>query len=129
MKNQRIKFVNLTPHNIRVRGIDGATSSTDTTIAPSGEVARVSVNTQKTGNVEGLPVMVQSTGNVEGLPLMVGGAVFVVSAMVRLAMPDRTDVCSPGVLIRDDSGQPVGCVGLVFNQPTGDRIATPHRYW
>ena len=119
-QNTRFKFVNLTPHAIRVRGVDGAASSTDTTIAPSGEVARVSVKTEKTGNVEGLPVMVQTTGAVEGLPLMVGGAVFIVSAMVRLAMPDRTDVCSPGVLIRDDSGQPVGCVGLIFNQPTGE---------
>jgi len=117
-KNTRFKFVNLTPHAISVRGSDGA--ATGITIAPSGEVARVSVNTQKTGNVEGLPAMIQSTGAVEGLPLMVSGAVFIVSAMVRIAMPDRTDVCSPGVLIRDDSGQPVGCIGLVFNQPTGE---------
>lgn len=38
--------------------------------------------------------------------------VYVVSALVRLALPYRRDLASPGPLVRDADGQPVGCRGL-----------------
>lgn len=110
MKN----IINLTPHSIRVRGIDGANSTTDATFKPSGKVARINVTNTKVGNVVGLPVMQQTVRKPIDLPAS-DGSIFIVSSMVRIASPNRKDLASPGNLIRDDKGQPIGCIGLVFN--------------
>jgi hypothetical protein len=99
----KMKFVNLTPHEINPIGGDS--------IAPSGDVARVS-----TRNIEVLPgFFAQETGEVQGLPGAQEGVLFIVSAMVRLAVPERGDVVSPGELVRNEQGQPVGCRGFFVN--------------
>lgn len=43
------------------------------------------------------------------------GVFYVVSALVRLAAPERTDFLSPGPLVRGADGQPIGCRGLTRN--------------
>ena len=119
---------NLTPHAVRIFAADGKTELL--TVPPSGAVARVAVTRQETGVVPiemdadrlmardplaGIPVFVGTYGQVTGLPEPVNGTVYIVSAMVRQAVPRRRDVLSPGELIRDDKGQPVGCRGLEAN--------------
>lgn len=54
-------------------------------------------------------------GAVDGLPEPQPDTLLIVSALVRLAVPHRTDVVSSGSLVRDESGRPVGCLGLSVN--------------
>lgn len=104
-----MKLVNLTPHSITVVGSSGEPLAV---VPPDGTVARVSVTREVAGEVAGLPVFRSTFGAVVGLPSPVDGVAFVVSAMVRLACPDRRDLYSPGELVRGADGQPVGCRGL-----------------
>ena len=100
-------IVNLTPHAITVVGHG--------TIPPSGDVARVSVRDIPASDVGGYPVSTQQTGDVTDLPGPVPGVYYLVSTMVRLALPDRMDLLSPGQLVRDDAGRPIGCQTLNRN--------------
>lgn len=104
-----MKLVNLTPHAINVVG-DGAV-----TIPPSGAVARVTSTTSEVRRVNGIPCLAVSYGEVQGLPEAEEDTLYVVSALVRAAVPHRTDVASPGELVRDAEGKPLGCRGLAVN--------------
>lgn len=123
-----VELVNLTPHAISVYAADGRTLLL--AVPPSGEIARVAVSRVETGVVPiegdaaalmrrdplaGIPVFVSTYGAVAGLPASKFGTVYIVSALVRQAVPTRRDVLSPGELIRDRAGQPVGCCGLDAN--------------
>ena len=100
-------FINLTPHAINVVG--------GPTIQPSGSVARVAATSTPAGEFGGVALSRTTFGEVEGLPAPVDGVIFVVSALVRSAVPSRTDVASPGDLVRGEDGQPIGCRGLIIN--------------
>jgi hypothetical protein len=54
-------------------------------------------------------------GRVDDLPAREAGVVYIVSALVRAAEPDRGDLASPGGLVRDDAGVIVGCEYLIVN--------------
>lgn len=101
-----MRLINLTPHAI-VCG--------DITVAPSGAVARVSAASQEAGNVGGIPLFRTTFGEVVGLPAQEEGVLLIVSAMVRTALPARTDLLSPGEPVRDAEGRVIGCKGLITN--------------
>jgi len=103
-------IVNLTPHALHVH-----TNGVIFTIAPSGPVARVSSERKLAGQVEGISLFRVSYGDVQDLPEPRQKTLFVVSGMVRAALPGRTDLVSPGELIRDAEGRPIGCLGLNVN--------------
>lgn len=107
-----IKYVNITPHAINLIGVDG--SMVDT-IYPSGVVARVDAEYKNFVCVDGIEFKTVVYGKVANVPESAGGTVFIVSAMVRDALYDRYDIASPGELVRDAEGKPIGCRGLVFN--------------
>jgi hypothetical protein len=81
-------------------------------IEPSGQVARVSGQYTIKAHVIDIPVYDAKYGEVEGLPEPEDGVFYIVSGMVKAAVPDREDVFSPGELIRDENGRPIGCRGL-----------------
>lgn len=130
-----MNLVNLTPHSLAIHTPEGVF-----TLAPSGEVARVATINEEAapigitrtachgecggcGQLDGecvceqlgvpwsIPTVRTSYGEVTGLPAPEEGKVFIVSGMVASAAP-RPDVFSPGDLVRDESGRPVGCKGL-----------------
>lgn len=102
------EFVNLTPHSINE-------VNTGITYPPSGNVARVETVTAFAGNIEGVPTYTTTFTDVEGLPNPNKGVYYIVSALVRVAVPNRKDVVSPGELLRDPDGRPVGCNGFIRN--------------
>lgn len=117
-------LVNLTPHEIKIRSINGSTL----TLPPSGEVARLSTATPAANIHEKYPIGVRNVTIVDniqvrtpivqciiGLPDPKDDVAYVVSLVVRQAVPERLDVLSPGELIRNEAGQPVGCDGLHAN--------------
>ena len=95
----------MTPHAITVAG---------QTFNPSGTVARVSQSYYKCGSANGIPLYTGSYGETENLPAETD-ALIIVSAMVRLANPNRRDLASPAKFLRDASGNITGCEGLEVN--------------
>jgi hypothetical protein len=101
-------LINLTSHTINE-------VTTGTAIPPSGRVARVKTSTVKTNEFLGMPIFETTFGSVEGLPEPEEGVMYIVSALVMTACPDRLDLLSPGNLVRNEHGQPAGCVGYRAN--------------
>jgi hypothetical protein len=99
-------IINLTPHAIHLPTV---------TIEPSGTVARCQEITVQAGTFEGTALVRKEYGQVTDLPAPEDGVLYIVSMMVRLALPDRTDLASPGDLVRDASGQIVGAKNLAVN--------------
>jgi hypothetical protein len=110
-----VNLINLTPHTVIV----WSESREPLLIIPaSGQVARVSMATTQDPELTlatGLPVVTVSAGQVTGLPDPQAGVMLLVSMTVRVAVPHRRDVLSPGELVRGSDGQPIGCRGLVGN--------------
>ena len=105
-----MELINLTPHAINI-----ACGNITRTIAPSGVVARVSTVSVQVGLIDGFPIYQTQYGELEGLPGPKADTMYIVSAMAAAAAKaaGRDDILSPGELIRDENGQPVGCRGLV----------------
>jgi len=112
-----MKLINLTPHVINLHRADGGVMS----VHPSGEVARVSQERTQIGWVRNVPIVTTKPGRVTGLPAFEADedAGYIVSAMVRLALPNRIDLFSPADLVRDEAGNVIGCRALEGN-PTED---------
>jgi len=104
-------FINLTPHTINVVQSEVGTM----VVPPSGNVARCAQTTEIAYNVGDIVCRRTVYGNVEGLPDRTPSVFYIVSALVRTAVPNRADVLSPGELVRDSNGQPIGCKGLICN--------------
>lgn len=108
------RLVNLTPHDVNIQNLDGTFQTVWRNEAMG--VARVEMISSQ---IQRYPLACAQTtvvkSKVIGLPEPVFGVVWIVSAMVREACPDRKDLASPGELIRDEKGNPIGCKGLVFN--------------
>jgi len=101
-------IINLTPHQICIYDEN---NNLITKIAPSGAEARVSETRERIGEeAQGIPVFSVRYGDITGLPDH-DGNLYIVSALVRAAA-NRTDVYSPGKLLRDAEGRATGCIGL-----------------
>ena len=106
-----VDVVNLTPHPLTIERTDGTVAA----IPATGQVARLAVIREvrpvlKTSAGE-FAVSAPKLGEIEGLPEPQAGRIYVVSALVADAAK-RSDVFSPGELIRDADGKIVGARGL-----------------
>lgn len=106
-----MKLINLTPHVIKIHNPERLLVALDST----DEIARVEVTTEPQGSIGDIIIYRNTYSDVTGVPAPVDGVSYVVSAIVRLALPNRSDVLSPGDLLRSPEGQPIGCLGLVQN--------------
>lgn len=109
---KKAELVNLTPHSITIRAEDG----TETTIPPSGTVARVSTTDEVVGTcpITGAPIVRRRFGEVAGLPAE--GTPCLVSALVLSAVPGRAGVYAPDTgptAIRNEAGQIIAVTRLV----------------
>lgn len=105
-------IVNCTPHELNIRRQDGSFVQ----IAPSGTVARVESRREFAMSRNGIAISRTRFGKVTGLPEPSGDTWFVVSLLCKQAARNqgRDDVLSPGELIRDEQGRPIGCDGLTL---------------
>lgn len=110
-----IRYINLTPHALQVKSLDGGFI----TILPDAEgPARVIYDRLPPEQVTigGSEVAVAVAGSVKGivgLPDPQPDIVFIVAKAVADAAPrHRGDLMSPGRLLRDAEGKVVGCDGL-----------------
>jgi len=133
------QWINLTPHEVTIIG-----GGEPMVVPPSGTLARVAQTLTEVGTVRGVRIVRSTYGAVVGLPPQQHGcaycgaincecaagnegvcgcsgepeypATYIVSAMVRDAVPSRTDVFSPADFVRDAAGKIVGCKALEGNQ-------------
>lgn len=103
-----MKIINLTPHDVVI-----ISEGKEKKIYPkSGKMARVATNSVVVGEVDGVAIVSQKYGEVDGLPEPKAGTLYIVSMVVRLALPDREDLISPDTspqsTIRDENGQIIG---------------------
>lgn len=100
---------NLTPHEVCIYKLNGVTPDLEV-------VARVSCEYIKVDKrVDGIDLYRPVFGEVTGLPDYEEDTYLLVSTMVREALPLRSDLVSPGQLLRNDKGEVIGCLGLVGN--------------
>lgn len=107
------KLVNLTPHAITMMDDN---ENILLVIEPSGNVARVSVRTERTETfeIDGIALATSKSvyGKVEGLPETEDGVVYIVSSLVAQRVPEREDVFIPNESVRDAKGRIIGCKSL-----------------
>jgi hypothetical protein len=109
-------IINLTPHPLNLVNEEGASEE-----IPSSGVARLGMTTRPLGRLCGYALTQTEPVAVTGLPLPLPGIVYVVSALVAQAVPDREDVVSPDMgpsAVRDDEGRIVAVRGFArFGPP------------
>lgn len=107
-----MKFVNLTPHEVKVGGRS----------LPSSGVARVSETLVHVADIEccdvggTISVFSRDLGEVIDLPAPCSGVIYIVSSMVMTACPDRLDIAVPVGFERDDTGKIIGASGILLNK-------------
>jgi len=110
-----MKYINCTPHTINVFAPENGEQIM--AVDPSGAVARVEVQPIycSIDDATGIVYFTQNIGEIINLPEPEDDTMYIVSAQVRLALPGRLDLASPGEEIRNEAGQPIGCIGLYVN--------------
>lgn len=101
-------FKNFTSHTINVHNGDKELVAT----FESAGVARCSQENTQRGSIDGIELYDVQYGEVSGLPDPQDDTYYIVSFMVKNALPARSDLLSPGELLRDAQGRPIGCIGL-----------------
>lgn len=101
-----MKILNYTPHEVDVY-VDNKIY-----VFPSMGLARCKQATYSAGTLNGLPLCKTIYGEVEGLPQPQIGVMYIVSRVVRQALPQREDLLVPNDLIRDSEGNVLGCKAL-----------------
>jgi len=110
---------NFTPHSITLGGITypsqgvARVSTTETLVGHIYRECPVHVDDTECGcgGLE-VPIVRQLLGEVEGLPSFDAGALVIVSRMVAMACPDRSDLACPARLTRDGQGRVTGAEAL-----------------
>jgi hypothetical protein len=106
---KEVRIVNCTPHKISIQKEDGQFL----TVPPSGTIARVTAKNSVAERLNGFIVYNTEFGEVENLPDPQEGVIYLVSRVLLNALQgSRSDCFSPGNLLRDENGQPIGCQGL-----------------
>ena len=97
------KIINLTPHTINILGEEPIQSS---------GLVRLAVTTEEAGLVAGIRTTCSVFGDPVGLPEPTPGTFFIVSQIVKSALPERKDLLVPSEIVRNSEGQIVGCKSL-----------------
>lgn len=111
-----MQLINLTPHAITVINPTGGANRV---IPASGTVARMSTTRTDVDHVdmEGFALVFYNTtyDTPVNLPDPTPGVRYIVSALIRTALPTRTDLISPADFVRDEKGQILGCRSFDIN--------------
>lgn len=123
----KMEMKNLTPHTISIYRVVNGEWVPAADFPPSGTVARLDIRYTALDSLDvplhdgagedsaTIPVYTTEQGECINLPMPRDGMILLVSMAIRTAFPERTDLASPGQLIRDDEGRPQGCMGLIVN--------------
>lgn len=100
-----MKVINMTPHDVNIVG--------GLTYPKSGLQIRLAVKTVQCEPLpDGTPTSKTEFGEPEGLPEFEDGTYYIVSQLVKNALPGRTDLLVPAEVVRDEAGVIVGAKSL-----------------
>lgn len=99
---------NYTPHPISICNNAGDIIRV---IQPEGLV-RLKAVTVPAGEIDGILITRTEFGQPEGLPDFKEGTFYIVSQLVKSALPSRSDLLVPAEVVRDEKGNIVGCRSL-----------------
>jgi hypothetical protein len=128
-----MQFINLTPHAINIFAAKGDATPA-MVVPPSGIAARAATKKEHVDTFDGIPIFRVDYGDLEGMPMdwewPKEETVLITSALAKPALdlwledqrPSNEEgeplalvwTASPGELVRDKDGQPIGCIGLNF---------------
>jgi hypothetical protein len=89
-------IINLTPHDVVMLCQGGMVR----TYPASGIVARCAMTATPIGEVDGCIIKQTAHGEVRNLPPYEVGVYYIVSGLVRAALPHRVDLLTPGGQVR-----------------------------
>lgn len=112
-QNAGVKFVNLTPHPIRVLNPKGNLRAS---FEPSHTPARVDMGTKKVGHIGTVDIFESTFRSVTGLPEPEPDVLYIVSRTLAQQVPDRYDLVVPVKFRRDSDGNIIGCRGFEMNR-------------
>ena len=101
--------VNKTPHQVHILDENGQVVRT---YEKSEGQIRLAVKTVKDEPLGDVPTSRTVFGEPEGLPDFQEGTFYIVSQLVKNALPNRTDLLVPAEVVRDEKGNIVGCKSL-----------------
>lgn len=104
-------IINCTPHDVNI--IDEAGKVI--TFPKSGVVPRLKQETQIVDNLNGIPVTETVFGETQELPAPMEGVFLIVSRLVMSANQNRQDLLVPNDVVRDESGNIIGCRSFARN--------------
>jgi hypothetical protein len=101
-------IINMTPHPVNIVDQDGKIVK----IFESAGQIRLASQTVPDIEIDGIPTSKTVFGEAVGLPEYTGGTFYIVSQLVKSALPGRTDLLVPAEVVRDASGNIIGCRSL-----------------
>lgn len=105
-----MKIINKTPHDVNV--VDEKNNVLRTYLRSDSQI-RISSQIKRVGFADdGTPLTVTEYGEAYGLPEYVDGVYYIVSALVKNALPERSDLLIPAEQVRDGAGMVIGCKSL-----------------
>jgi hypothetical protein len=106
-------IINMTPHPINIVKVseDGSVEKT-MTLQQSGNIIRLRTFIVEVGEICGVKITKTEFSVPDGLPEYQEGYFYIVSQIVKSALPERIDLLVPAEMLRDKDGNIVGCQSL-----------------
>ena len=102
-------ILNRVPHPVYILGENNEVIKT---FHKSNGMARVAQITKSVGEIGGIPITNTVFGKADKLPTHKKGVYYIVSNLVKTALPERVDLLTPSNMVRDDTGMIIGCRSL-----------------
>jgi hypothetical protein len=103
------KIINKTPHAVYLLNEDGTVLRV---FPKSNGMIRVKENIKDLDDIDGIPISSTRWGKTKDVPDYVEGIFYIVSQLVKNAMPKRKDFLTPKGAVRDEKGTVIGCTRL-----------------
>lgn len=103
------KIINKTPHAVYLLNADGSILRV---FPKSNGMIRVNEIVEDIGEIDGIPISSTNWGETNEVPEYIEGTYYIVSQLVKNALPERKDLLVPKGAVRDDKGNVIGCTRL-----------------
>lgn len=109
MMSKTEKIINATPHSVYLLNHD---HSILRMFPKSNGMIRVKETVKELPNIDGVPVCSTTWKETDDVPEFVEGTYYIVSQLVKNALPKRKDFLTPKGAVRDNKGNLLGCTRL-----------------
>lgn len=103
------KIINKTPHAVYILDEDGTVLRM---FPKSNGMIRVEEFPEEYGTIDGIPISSTTWGETKDVPKEKEGTYYIVSQLVKNALPNRRDLLVPKQVVRDKQGNIIGCKRL-----------------